>query len=289
MAHYLFTLWDGGGSLPPELAVVRQVAAAGHRVTVLIDPVAAPEARAAGATDVRVWTNAPHHTDRSPENDYIRDWEIHSPLRVLTNFMDTLVVRPAPAFAAEVLDAIDDLRPDMVVSSFPLFGAVLAAEVRRLPCAVLVPNVVSLPCEGMPPFGTGFLPPRGPIGRRRDRALNAMTERVWNKRLPELNQARTSLGLDPLDRDVHQIHRRDALPFPVLEDLEVLLAQIRHEAALLVQDHGVHLDEIHLRPERRGRRPLSLLAGASRDTRDTGESEQQQRRHDGARQVAMRA
>ena len=209
MAHYLFTLWDGGGSLPPELAVVRQVAAAGHRVSVVIDPVAIPEAKAAGASEVRAWTDAPHHTDRSADGDYIRDWQLRSPLGILTNFMDRLVVRPAPAFAAEVLAAIDDLRPDMVVSSFPLFGSLLAAEVRRLPCAVLVPNVVSLPCPGMPPFGTGLLPPRGPLGRARDRALNAMAERTWNKRLGELNETRASLGLDPLDRLLAQYERVD--------------------------------------------------------------------------------
>lgn len=66
MAHYLFTLWDGGGSLPPELAVVRRVVAAGHRVTVVIDPVAEAEARAAGATDTRTWSEAPHHKTRRP-------------------------------------------------------------------------------------------------------------------------------------------------------------------------------------------------------------------------------
>lgn len=259
MAHYLFTLWDGGGSLPPELAVVRQVAAAGHRVTVLIDPVAVPEAWAAGATDVRVWTDAPHHRDRSPDSDYIRDWELHSPLRVLTNFMDTLMVRPAPAFAAEVLNAIDDLRPDLVVSSFPLFGAFLAAEVRRLPCAVLVPNVVSLPCKGMPPFGTGFLPPKGPLGRSRDRACNAMTEWVWNRRLQELNQARTSLGLDPLDRLLDQYERVDrvlALTAAAFDFPAKLPANVRYVGPQLDDPHW---SEPWTAPEDDGR-PFILVA-----------------------------
>ena len=69
-----------------------------------------------------------------------------------------------------------------------------------MPSAALVPNVVSLPAEGMPPFGTGFLPPKGRLGRARDRALNALVDRLWNKGLPELNQARASLELPPLDR-----------------------------------------------------------------------------------------
>ena len=71
MAHYLFTLWDGGGSLPPELGVVRRVVAAGHRVTVIIDPVAEDEARATGADDIRTWSRAPHHATRLPEGDLL--------------------------------------------------------------------------------------------------------------------------------------------------------------------------------------------------------------------------
>lgn len=209
MAHYLFTLWDGGGSLPPELAVVRKVVGTGHRVTVLIDPVAEPEASAAGAHDVRVWRDAPHHATRLADDDYIRDWAIRSPARMLTNLMDTLMVRPAAAFADEVLRAIDSVKPDIVVTSFPLFGSMMAAEARGLPFVVLVPNVVSLPCEGMPPFGTGFLPPRTAVGRSRDRALNGLVERVWNRRRSELNRTRTTLGLDPLDRVLAQYERAD--------------------------------------------------------------------------------
>lgn len=200
MARFLFTLWDGGGSLPPELALVRQLVAAGDAVTVLGDPVIEAEVRAVGVTDFRPWVDAPHHTTRRAEDDYIRDWELRNPTRVLANLMDTLMVRPARLFATETLAAIDDVQPDAVAASFPLLGALMAAEMRRIPCAALVPNVVSLPAEGMPPFGTGFLPAKGLLSRTRDRALNALVERLWNKGLPELNSTRAHLGLRPLDR-----------------------------------------------------------------------------------------
>jgi MGT family glycosyltransferase len=200
MARFLFTLWDGGGSLPPELTVVRQLVTTRHTVTVLGDPVTEPEVRAVGVTDFRPWVDAPHHDTRRAEDDYIRDWELRNPTRVLANLMDTLMVKPAPLFAAETLAAIDDVRPDAVASSFPLLGALMAAETRRVPCAALVPNVVSLPAVGMPPFGTGFLPPTGCLGRARDRFLNALVDRMWNKGLQELNRVRASLGLGPLDR-----------------------------------------------------------------------------------------
>ena len=207
MARFLFTMWDGGGSLPPELALVRQLLTAGHTVTVLGDPVTEAEVRAAGVTDFRPWVNAPHHVTRSAADDYIRDWELRNPFRVLANLMDKLMVSPAPLFAVETLAVIDNVRPDAVAASFPLLGALMAAEVRRIPCAALVPNVVSLPADGMPPFGTGFLPPRGPFGKARDRALNALVDRLWDKGLPELNRVRVSLGLEALDRLLAQYER----------------------------------------------------------------------------------
>jgi MGT family glycosyltransferase len=207
LARYLFAQWDGGGSLPPELTLVRHLIGSGHTVTVLGDPVTEPEVRALGVTDFRPWVDAPHHVTRSVEDDYTRDWEVRSPIGVLANLMDTLMVKPAPLFAGETLAVIDDLRPDAVAASFTLLGSLMAAEARRVPCAVLVPNVVSLPAEGMPPFGTGFQPPRGPLGRARDRALNAFVDRLWNKGLPELNRARASLGLEPLDRLLEQFER----------------------------------------------------------------------------------
>jgi MGT family glycosyltransferase len=207
VAHYLFAQWDGGGSLPPELTVIRHLIEAGHTVTVLGDPVTEPEVRAVGVTDFRPWVDAPHHVTRSVEDDYTRDWEVRNPVRVLDNLMDTLMVKPAPLFAGETLAVLDDARPDAVAASFTLLGSLMAAEARRVPCAALVPNVVSLPAEGMPPFGTGLLPPRGPLGRARDRALNAFVDRLWNRGLPELNRTRASLGLAPLARLLEQFER----------------------------------------------------------------------------------
>ncbi len=52
----------------------------------------------------------PTTTPRRAEDDYIRDWELRNPTRVLTNLMDTLMVRPAPLFAAETLAANDICR-----------------------------------------------------------------------------------------------------------------------------------------------------------------------------------
>jgi MGT family glycosyltransferase len=175
MGHYLFTMWD------------------------------------AGAREVRPWIDAPHHVTRRAEDDYTRDWAQRTPMGVLAALMDTLIVGPAPTFAAETSAAIADLQPDVLVSSFPLFGAMLAAEAREVPFAVLVPNIVALPVDGMPPYGTGLRPPRGRLGRTRDRTANALVERLWNKGLPALNEARAALDLAPLQRLLEQYDRAERI------------------------------------------------------------------------------
>ena len=48
----LVALWDGGGSVPPELAVVRGLVARGHDVTAIGDAVLADDVAAAGAEHV---------------------------------------------------------------------------------------------------------------------------------------------------------------------------------------------------------------------------------------------
>ncbi len=207
MAHYLFAEWDGGGSLPAELAVVRRLVGAGHTVTVLGDPVMEAEVRSTGVEDFRRWVEAPHRVDRRAENDFIRDWEFRNPIAELDNMYDTLMVKPAPLYARETLAAIDDVHPDVLVSSFPLFGAQLAAEVRGVPLALLVPSTVGTLAEGMPP--PGMFPAKGPLGRLRDRALDVVVERLLNRGLPGLNEARASLGLVPLDRLRAQYRRAD--------------------------------------------------------------------------------
>ena len=259
MAHYLFTQWDGGGSLPPELTIVRQLIGAGHAVTVLGDPVTEPEVRAVGVDDFRSWVDAPHHVSRRAEDDYTRDWELRNPLAVLGNLMDTLMVKPAPLFARETLAVIDDVEPDVVASSFTLLGAMLAAEARSIPCAALVPNVVSLPAEGMPPFGTGFLPPKGRCGRTRDRVLNAIVERLWNKGLSELNGARATLGLAPLDRQLDQYEYVDSVLALTARDFDfpaALPANVRYVGPQL--DDPLWAEP--WTPPERGGRPFVLVA-----------------------------
>ena len=211
MTHFLFTLWDGAGTLPPELSVARALVERGHRVSVLSDPTAEREALAAGA-DFRPWREAPHLRSRRAEDDYIRDQEARTPPQLIARLCERLICTPSGLHAAETAEAIERLRPDAVVSSSMLLGPQVAGEAAGLPVTAVIPNIYFLPVPGRPPFGTGWQPARGPLGRARDAAVTALGARSWRAGLDPLNATREQHGLHPLSHVWEQLdHARRVL------------------------------------------------------------------------------
>src|SRR3954470_19034288 len=160
--HYLFVTWDGAGSVPPELSVARELVSRGHRVSVLADPTIRAEAEAVGA-EFRPWREAPHIVSRRPEDDMLRDYEAKSPPQMIARLCERLIATPAGVQAAETIAATRELRPDAVVGSGLLIGPQIAAEAEGLPAFALMGNIYPMPAPGLPPFGTGWRPARGPL------------------------------------------------------------------------------------------------------------------------------
>jgi MGT family glycosyltransferase len=71
----------------------------------------------------------------------------------------------------------------------------VGAEATGLPTAALMPNIYLRPAPGLPQFGTGWSPARGPLGRGRDALVASAVRRLWTTGLPALNAARADLGL----------------------------------------------------------------------------------------------
>jgi MGT family glycosyltransferase len=203
--HYLFALVDGGGNVPPELSAARQLLARGHSVTVLAEDSVMEDVGATGAEMIR-WLHAPNRKDRRPENDPARDWECKYPWQLVDRIAKTLIIGPAADYARDVSDAIDRCRPDVVVCSMFCVGGMVAAEAAGIPFVPLFANVYPLPADGLPPFGTGLRPARGPVGRYRDRVLNRLTEYLWDASgLSRLNALRREYGLAPVSHTLDQL------------------------------------------------------------------------------------
>ena len=196
--HYLFAMWDGAGTVPPELSVARALIERGHRVTVLGDPTIEPEATAVGA-GFRPWHEAPHLRSRRPEDDYIRDFEVDNPPELIARMCERIICGPAAAYAAETAAAIRELEPDVVVSSAFLLGPQIAAEAAGLPVVAQFANIYPLPAPGVPPFGAGFAPARNDQEREMYAAIGQESGAMWNAHLAPLNAARAEHGLAPLE------------------------------------------------------------------------------------------
>ncbi|MBH0776746.1 glycosyltransferase family protein [Nocardia bovistercoris] len=202
---YLFALVDGGGTVPPELGMVRRLVQRGHRVTVLADESMAAEVRDTGATYLE-WTAAPSSASRRPEDARYRDWECGNPFELFRMLLDEQFAGPAPGYAKDMAAALDAVHPDLAVCSFFAIGAMVAAQARGVPFDVPFPNTYLLPVPGMPPSGLGLRPARGPVGRLRDLAVRTMTLGQWNKGVPALNSLRASYGLPPVEEFFDQVH-----------------------------------------------------------------------------------
>jgi len=166
-------------------------------VTVLADPVLAPAVASVGA-GFRPWNLAPHRDTEALEDDVLKDWECRNPIDVFRRLRDRIFTGPAAEYAQDVRAALTDRPADALVANGALMGALVGAESLKVPAVALCPNVYLRRAPGMPPVGLGWLPANGPLGRTRDRVVNAFGTRLWRTGLPDLNRARTDLGLDPL-------------------------------------------------------------------------------------------
>jgi NAD(P)-dependent dehydrogenase (short-subunit alcohol dehydrogenase family) len=146
--NYLVTIWDAGGSVPPELALVRRLVAAGHQVVALAGPPLQPAVEAAGAT-FRSWQRVPHRRHPS-EPEPFDDSDLSGPPQIVQMMLDRLIAGPARDYAAEVGAALDEFRSDALVSSMLMLGGMAAAETRGTPFVAVLPNCYLMPCPGMP-------------------------------------------------------------------------------------------------------------------------------------------
>ena len=170
----------------------------GHDVRVL-GPASRRESYESLGARFEAYEHAPEHDASAPETDIVRDWEARTPLGAFARVRDNLMFGPAAAFAREVVEAVARERPAAAVIDYMLTGAAAGARGAAVPAAALVHNVYPLPAEGVPPFGMGLPPARGPAGRLRDRVLGRVALRPFAAGLNALNEVRRGMGLPDVE------------------------------------------------------------------------------------------
>jgi hypothetical protein len=206
--HILMTMFQGGGNIPQLLPIVARLVARGHRVRVLVGPgvrrsrLPVSESlwqslHATGAQIMQLRESEVHPWDAAPSAPSVLfGW---TPKAFRSVGQEAHAQLWLPHWAYEVAAELRRAPADVLVSDFVLVGALVAAEAVGVPTVVLFHTVYQHPVPGRPPYGPGWAPGEGLMGRLRDAIGTFVTNRLYaHNALPALNQARTSLGLHPL-------------------------------------------------------------------------------------------
>ncbi len=206
--RFLYVLWDGGGNVQPQLALMRKLVQRGHRVRVLAPQVLQERITAAGCQYVP-YNHAPEHDSTSPDRDLLQDWKARTPLGAAACVRDKLMAAPALAFAQDVLSAIATEPTDVVVTDYLVLGAYIGGERASLPVVSCIHHIYPFPAPALPPFGMGFQPATNSVGYLRDAFMGRMFRRFYDGALPAINAVRATLGLPPLTTLFDLIYRAD--------------------------------------------------------------------------------
>jgi UDP:flavonoid glycosyltransferase YjiC (YdhE family) len=203
--RFLLTAIDAGGTLPPALGLAAELVRRGHAVLVLSDPISEAAVRAAGC-DFRPWRHAPHIDSIDEQTALITDMEKGSGLHQLRVARDRIVVGPAAGYAADVVATVREHPVDVVLSD-GLPGMLIGAQATGRPIAALMANIYLRPTPGMPVMASGWLPPRGPLGRARDALIRTAMGLVLDRFAGGLNPVLAANGRPPV-RDLFELFDR---------------------------------------------------------------------------------
>lgn len=176
--RFLVAAFGDPGHVFPAIALGRALAGRGHEVTIETweERRAAVEGAGLGFAAAEEYRMFPPPDPDSPEGSH------------------------AAEAARALLPLLDEMRPHAVVSDILTLAPTLAAEVRGIPLATLVPHVYPVVAPGLPFFAVGLRPPRTPAGRAvwrfGQRALDVGLEQGRQ----DLNKQRAKLGLPPTER-----------------------------------------------------------------------------------------
>jgi hypothetical protein len=215
-ARILAAMFQGGGNIPLIMPIMARLVELGHAVRILAGPgvrhsrlqISAgfiQRIAASGAVLVPFREPHAHPLDSALKKGILERW-VPEGFRGVTR--EAQAAAWVPAWAENVAAESQRVPTDLVISDFVLLGALAAAEALGIPSVALMHTVAVRPLPGMPPYGPGWAPARGPVGYVRDVFGRAAVTHIHHRHaLPPLNDARASRGLPPLRSPFEQYDR----------------------------------------------------------------------------------
>jgi MGT family glycosyltransferase len=190
------------GHLYPMMDVALALRAAGHRV--VLQTLADEHARVEEA-------GLEHRAiDARIEALVLDDYQGAHLLQQVANATACWLHR-APFEVEDLRASHEALKPDLLVVDANAWGAAAFAEGVGRPWAMFLPYCLPMPSRDAPAFGPGFAPPRGWLGRLRDRLLWWVHDLSMRDVLGRLNLLREQVGATPLANHAAMFQRPDVV------------------------------------------------------------------------------
>jgi MGT family glycosyltransferase len=215
--HFLMTLVEGGGNVPPQFDLAQSLMARGHRLTILSEPCLKQAAEDIGAGFIPF---TEHFTRTDRKEDFLADFDAS---KFNNPIFDKVMLGPAKILVHETLRAAKAHDIDALLVDILIFPARIAAEHLNIPSVVVFHMPEFLPGRNRPPGNLGLLPGKGPLGRLRDRVLGKLVLAKLNKYKPLLNEIRHSLHLEDLTNTTDLIHQADLRLIQTLKSFDIPL------------------------------------------------------------------
>jgi MGT family glycosyltransferase len=190
MARILAYTSPGRSHLFPLTPILDELHRRGHQIVLrtLASQVALMRSRGFDAEPINERIEAIEHDD----------WRARNALQSVRSNARIFCAR-AEHDAPDLTQAIADTAPDALIVDINSWGALMAAEAWGGPWAVFCPYPLALPSKDAPPFGPGFAPARGPLGRIRDRLVRPLVFGAVERQVrPAMNDIRERNGLTPI-------------------------------------------------------------------------------------------
>lgn len=190
------------GHLLPLAALLSELVDRGHQIHLRTMSSGVEKARAVGIMAEPV--------DGRIEALAAPDWLARNALDVLKTSIDVLC-RRAVLEVEDLRDAMQRVRPEVVIVDANCWGAMSLADAGETPWLVFSPFTPYLRSPGVPPFGPGLRPRHGVMGRLRDAAFRPFVTHLFDRRmLPRVNAVRAAVGA-PTAGSVDGLMRRAPL------------------------------------------------------------------------------
>jgi MGT family glycosyltransferase len=198
MARILAYTTPATGHVYPLVPGLLELQDRGHQVRLIGSSEHVDELRAAGLDALAV--------DPSVEAAGVTDYEVEGRARLHRGLEDLL--GRGNEQRADLELAIVAFAPDVLLIDTIAYGAAIGAEASGLPWASVMPSLIPFPGKGIPPYGLGLKPMRGPFGWLRDKLLFRVVLREYSKAmLPKLNALRGEAGLAPVADPIANLYR----------------------------------------------------------------------------------